>query len=652
MCGIAGFIDPSKHIDEPEAVAANMATALSHRGPDASDKWLNHDRVVGFAHTRLSIQDLSEAGKQPMTSASGRYVITYNGEVYNAPTLRKQLQKHQHHFRGHSDTEAILAAVEEYGLEKAVQQFIGMFAFALWDKQDKTIHLVRDRLGIKPLYYGWQDNIFFFASEIKSIRKIPGFSQQIDRNSLSAYLRFNYVPTPYSIYENVHKLKPGNILTLKQSDVDNRNAQTREYWSIYEDYTATSARENQLDPSEETTRLESLLKNSVSLRMLSDVPLGAFLSGGVDSSAIVALMQAQSSKPIKTFTIGFSEQNYNEAEHARKVAEHLKTDHTELYLSPKDAMDVIPLLPDLYDEPFADSSQIPTYLVSKLASEHVTVCLSGDGGDELFSGYNRHEWAQTSWDSFRNIPPGIRKFTSKSITSFSPLAYDQIYNALKFLLPTKLRFASPGDKLHKLANIITAENPEMIYRKLVSQWDTPTDIVINAHEPTSQIDNVQKSSAIKNISQRMMYLDTITYLPDDILTKVDRASMGVGLEARVPLIDHRLVEYAAGLPMSMKLRNKQSKWLLRQVLYKYVPKELIERPKMGFAIPLDQWYRTSLRGWCESLLSEERIRNEGFFHPEPIQKMWKEHLSGKRNWHLHLWSILMFQSWLDAQRTT
>ena len=654
MCGIAGFLDTTARVPDRKQILTKMAKAVDHRGPDSFGIWMSDSPLIGFAHTRLAIQDLSENGHQPMSSHSDRYTITYNGEIYNAPDIREDLIRKSHTFRGHSDTETILAAIEEYGLEAAVKRFTGMFAFALWDKQERKLYLARDRLGEKPLYYGWQNGVFIFASELKSFHQIPGIRLEVDRNSLSAYLRFNYFPAPYSVYQGIQKLNPGHILDVGEHDWKAQSFTTKEFWSLRDYYQSTQPQATQLgtdtSPEKEIDRLDGLLKDAVSQRMLSDVPIGAFLSGGVDSSTIVAIMQQLNDKPVKTFTIGFEEALYNEAEHAKKVARHLGTEHTELYLKPKDALDVIPLLPGLYEEPFADTSQIPTYLISKLAREQVTVALSGDGGDELFCGYNRYVWGRKYIKKSRRLPAFSRKALAGVLGCVSPITLNRLLKTAEFMLPHKFRFATPGEKLHKFASILRLDNFDDVYKRLVSQWTNPSDIVLDAQESMTELDDSAFSHTIEDISRRMMYLDTRTYLPDDILTQVDRASMAVGLEARVPLLDHHLVEYAARLPTSLKLRDGKSKWILRQVLYKYVPESLIERPKMGFAVPIDSWLRGSLKDWAEELLSETRLRNDGFFQPAPIRKIWKEHLSGKRNHYLDLWSILMFQSWLDAQK--
>ncbi len=626
-----------------------MTNQLVHRGPDDSGAWVDAHTGIALGTRRLAIVDLSPAGHQPMVSRSGRFVITYNGEVYNFRELRKELEPRGHTFRGHSDTEVILAAVEEWGLKEATKRFVGMFAFALWDRQERALHLVRDRLGIKPLYYGWAGATFLFGSELKALRAHPAFRPEINRDALALQMRYSYVPQPYSIHQGIYKLPQGCILTLPASNlpcVD--HARPCPYWSAKEVAEHGEADAYRGSEGEAAEQFDTLLREAVRLRMIADVPLGAFLSGGIDSSTVVALMQAQSTRPVKTFTIGFYEETYNEAVHAKAVAAHLGTDHTELYVTPEETLTVVPKLPDLYDEPFADSSQIPTYLISALARRHVTVSLSGDGGDELFGGYPRYLRTRTFRRALRSLPsPGRRLFASL-LKAPSLASYNR---ALSLLRPLFDRFGRPapvGEKMHRLAELLTV-GPEGIYLHFVSHWKRPTDLVLGSNEPLTVLTDFSQHAALSDFLQQMMFLDLVTYLPDDILAKVDRASMGVSLEARVPILDHRVVEFVARLPVSMKIRNGQGKWLLRQVLYRYVPKDLVERPKMGFGVPLDSWLRGPLRDWAEGLLNEDRLRREGFFKPEPIRKCWAEHLAGTRNWQEALWNVLMFQAWVERQ---
>lgn len=584
-----------------------------------------------------------------MHSACGRYVLSFNGEIYNFTELRNELEKNGKapSWHGHSDTEIMLAAFAAWGIEAALKKFTGMFAFALWDRKDRVLTLARDRLGEKPLYYGWQNNVLLFGSELKALRVHPAFLAEINREALTLFSRHNYIPAPYSIYRDIYKLTPGSYLSLRMGE---KEVQAKTYWSL-----KTAAETGYEHPfsgrdEEAIDTLEYLLKHAIQNQQIADVPLGAFLSGGIDSSTIVALMQANSTRPVKTFTIGFHETAYNEAEHAKAVAQHLGTEHTEIYVSPQDALDVIPALPRIYDEPFSDSSQIPSFLLSRLARSHVTVSLSGDGGDELFGGYNRYFWASSIWRRLGWMPQNLRAALAGALTLLPPQSWNNFFRAFNRLLPKRFHYANPGDKLHKAAEILAAKTPEEIYLGLVSHWKAPSHLVRDGEEPQSILTDPARQATLPDFQARMMYLDAITYLPDDILVKVDRASMAVSLETRVPMLDHHLVEFAWRLPLHMKIRSGQGKWLLRQVLYRHVPKDLIERPKMGFGIPVDQWLRGPLKAWGESLLNPERLIREGFFHTDPIGQKWHEHQTGQRNWSYYLWDILMFQSWLECQR--
>jgi asparagine synthase (glutamine-hydrolysing) len=667
MCGFAGFLAaqaaplPLRHALEP------MSATLVHRGPDDAGVWIDEAVGIGLAHRRLSILDLSPAGHQPMVSASGRFVIAFNGEIYNHLELRRELEisaltpyptsgGRGGVWRGHSDTETLLAAFDAWGIERTLEKTVGMFAIALWDRETRTLTLARDRLGEKPLYYGWVRGALVFGSELKAIRAFPDFDHGIDRGALALFMRHNYIPSPWSIYEGIWKLPPGCFVQFSRKDAlipgpsPNGRGEITAYWSAREAAELGLHQPFAGSPEEAANELERLLSSSIAGQMIADVPLGAFLSGGIDSSAVVALMQAQSQRPVKTFTIGFHEGEYNEAEHAKAVARHLGTDHTELYVTPEQAMAVIPRLPSLYDEPFADSSQIPTFLVSELARRHVTVSLSGDGGDELFGGYNRYSWAVALWNRLQRVPAPIGVLAARALTALPPARWNTVFNWLKPITPERLRYGNPGDKLHKLASLLTSRQPEAIYRRLISHWDDPSTLVLNGDEPATAITDAKEWLDSSDFEQRMMYLDTITYLPDDILVKVDRAAMGVSLETRVPMLDHRVLEFAWRLPLTMKIREGQGKWLLRQVLHRHVPKKLIERPKMGFGVPIDQWLRGPLRDWAEDYLSEDRLRREGYFHPAPIREKWAEHLSGRRNWSYYLWDVLMFQAWLETVR--
>lgn len=648
MCGITGFWDTSRQLspDKMQAIVRQMSDRLRHRGPDDSGDWLDVNVGIALGHRRLSIVDLSPEGHQPMVSAEGRYAIAFNGEIYNFRELRRELECLGHRFRGHSDTEVMLASITEWGLDRAIKRFNGMFAFALWDRKEQILHLGRDRLGEKPLYYGWMGQTFLFGSELKALTTHPSFQPEIDRNVLALFLRHNCVPAPYSIYKGIYKLPPGTVLSCNGADID---LVPVSYWSVKEIAELGVANPFTGSESEAVDKLETLLGDAVALRRVADVPLGAFLSGGIDSSTIVALMQAQSSQPVKTFSIGFYEDDYNEAKDAKAVAQYLGTDHTELYVTPEEAIAVIPKLPTLYDEPFSDSSQIPTFLVSQLAKQHVTVCLSGDGGDELFAGYNRHFWGRRIWQKINGKPQGLRKAIAHILKTLSPQSWERISALIAPLLPTNFEKNFLGDRLHQLAEILVVDTPEAMYGSLVSHWKEPESPVLGSSELSTILTDPQQWARLPDFTERMMFLDTVTYLPDDILTKVDRASMGVSLEARVPYLDHRLVEFAWQLPLDMKIRNGQGKWLLRQVLYKYVPQKLIERPKMGFGIPIDHWLRGPLREWVEVQLNEKRLREEGFFNFHPIREKWTEHLSGERNWQYYLWDVLMFQAWLAAK---
>lgn len=651
MCGLTGFLDTAASLDcdAQRAIVRRMAASLLHRGPDDGGEWMDEQAGIALGFRRLAIVDLSPAGHQPMVSASGRYVIAFNGEVYNFGAIRSELEAAGAApvYRGGSDTEVMLAAFEAWGVEKAVQRFIGMFAFALWDREQRTLHLVRDRLGVKPLYYGWAGKTLLFGSELKALRAHPGFDGKIDRDALALMLRYDYIPAPYSIYRGFRKLPAGTILTLHADS--GWEADAIPYWSAKT--VAESGVHNPFGGSDEEAieHLDGLLRDSIGLRMIADVPLGVFLSGGVDSSVVVALMQAQSSRPVKSFTIGFREESYNEAQHARAVAKHLGTEHTELIVSPEEAMAVIPRLPALYDEPFADPSQIPTFLVSQLARTSVTVSLSGDGGDELFGGYNRYFWGRGLWNRLGKIPRPVRQAGAGLMNAVPPGTWDSLFRLAGPLLPAGARQRNPGDKMAKLAEIMGADGPDALYLALVSHWKHPTELVADSQEPPTPFTDRSRWANLSDFTQRMMFLDTVSYLPDDILVKVDRASMGVSLEAREPLLDHRILEFAWKLPMQMKIRDGKGKWLLRQVLYRYVPQNLIERPKAGFGVPIDEWLRGPLRDWAESLLAESSLRRQGVFNPTPIRKKWAEHLSGRHNWQYYLWNILMVQAWLEAE---
>lgn len=648
MCGISGFID-KKHSSSEESLhslSRKMSDTLKNRGPDDSGSWVDSKCGVAMSHRRLAVIDVSSAGHQPMESKSGRYVLVYNGEIYNYRILRHELEKSGCSFNSHSDTEVLLAAIEAWGLNKALNKFTGMFAFALWDKKTKSLSLARDRIGEKPLYYGVFGETFLFGSELKALKAHDSFVKNINRNAISLLLRYNYIPAPYSIYENVYKIKPGTLTTIKAGE-EGFTINENVYWSLENIVVNQNVNNKILEFNDVKKALEETLKESVRNKMIADVPLGAFLSGGIDSSLIVSIMQSLSTTPVKTFTIGFNEHEYNEANDARLIAKHLGTDHTELYVSSSQALDVIPELPYIYDEPYADSSQIPTYLVSKLARKEVTVSLSGDGGDELFGGYNRYTKGYTVWERFSRMPNVINKIVPFIIHSFSPDKWNYLFSYVDRYISNEKRYKNVGDHLYKLADTIKNDRPQDMYLSLVSFWNNTENIVLDSSEPMTIPSDHRNWFEHLDERENMMYLDTISYLPDDILTKVDRSSMAVSLEARTPFLDHHLVELSWRIPLSMKINNGKGKWILRKVLEEYIPNELIERPKMGFGAPIGKWLRGPLREWAESLINDVRLKQEGYFDPVLVASMWKQHIDGDRNWGYHLWSILMFQAWLE-----
>jgi len=651
MCGLTGFwsSEPSSAL---RPAIEGMTDTLFHRGPDAGAVWIDERAGLALGHRRLSIIELSAEGAQPMASACGRYVLAYNGEVYNHLELRLELKRNGHEpaWRGHSDTETLLACFVFWGVKETLRKATGMFALALWDKAERMLTLARDRFGEKPLYYGWAakgaGQAFVFGSELKSLRAYPGFDNPVNRSALALYFQFCTVPAPYSIYEEIFKLMPGTMLTLKEGVTATREVKPEAYWSLSD--AVRNGLANQItDEKEAVSKLESALRHAVALQAVADVPLGAFLSGGVDSSAIVALMQTQSARPVQTFTIGFDEAGFDESPHALAVARHLGTEHHELRVSADDARSLIPLLPRLYDEPFADSSQIPTYLVCKEARSRVTVALSGDAGDELFGGYNRYFWGKRIWSRISWLPPEFRQLLGAGIQGLSVEQWD----ALGRTLPGGLQIARLGDKVYKMASRMKAvKSLDDLYRSLVTVWPQQASPVKGFTQLPTQLDSRAIVDALSDSEHRMMLWDSLTYLPDDILTKVDRAAMGVSLETRVPLLDHRVAELSWQLPLNMKIRGGTGKWALRQVLYNYVPRELIERPKAGFAIPVGQWLRGPLRHWAEALLDEKRLEAEGYLDPVPVLETWRQHLSGSHDWTDRLWAVLMFQAWLEENR--
>lgn len=627
MCGFSGYFTNKKFSTDESSLLEAMGRSIINRGPDGGGYWFDSAAGIGLSHRRLAIVDLTAAGHQPMHSSSGRFVIAFNGEIYNHGELRALLEESglSPTWNGHSDTETLLECFEHWGIDKTLQATVGMFAIALWDTRQNELVLARDRLGEKPLYWGWQNDVLLFGSELKALKIHPAFCADIDRDALALYLRHNYVPAPYSIYQGIEKLKPGHYVRIA---IDQRRSDVKAFpfWSFNRAVEAGLASPLQSDANAVVDTLEAQLSESIGMQMLADVPLGAFLSGGVDSSLVVGLMQKQSPRPVKTFTIGFSEAGFNEAEHALAVSRHLGTEHTEIYVQSKDALDVIPDLPNIYCEPFADSSQIPTFLVSRLARQQVTVTLSGDAGDELFGGYNPYQFAPRIWGKISQVPLPLRRFASATLKA----------------LPIK-------GKVEKLVDILDTPSREDFYRQLVSHWKTPSSVVIGAKEPITVLDTSSAWPATQRYEEWMMAMDAQTYMADDILVKVDRAAMASSLETRVPMLDHRVVELAWRIPLDMKIRGGVGKWVLREVLYRHVPRELIERPKKGFSIPIATWLRGPLRDWSESLLDEGRLRREGFFHPAPIRRAWEQHLSGRADHSSKLWGVLMFQAWLEEQ---
>ena len=636
MCGIAGLVDLKRQLDSNELAlqAKQMADVLHHRGPDMGGQWTDAPSGLALAFRRLAIIDLTPSGHQPMLSANGRFAIVYNGEVYNYQELRQQLLDDGCRFRGSSDTEVILEAFCHWGIETTVKRLIGMFAIALWDCKARRLWLIRDRLGIKPLYFGSVDDRFFFASELKALRTVNGWKPEVDRDAVAGFLRFNYIPAPRSIYRNVFKLPPGSLLSLRPGE----DPAVARYWTM-----ADVIRQERAEVTDEwaIVAAEGLMRDAIRRRMVADVPLGALLSGGVDSTTVAALMQAESDAPIRTFTIGFENTAYDEAEDARAVAAHIGSDHTELYLSANRARDLIPQLPDWYDEPFADSSALPTRLVSQLARKDVTVALSGDGGDEVFFGYNRYIAAEDAWRRMSRMSGWQRQLFAAAAESLSVGVWD----LLARVIPAGKRPRMLGDKMHKLAAVFRQSDEDAIYRRLVSHWPEPSAFISQGEESVSE--SWRTAKELSDFTERMAYLDTVTYLPDDILTKVDRASMSVSLEVRVPLLDHRLIEFAWTLPKRMRIRGSTTKWLLRQVCYRHVPQNLIDRPKMGFAIPLDEWLRGPLYEWAEGQFGEKRLTDDGLFEPAAVRSAWENFLDGKSNSQHGIWGLLQAQAWLE-----
>lgn len=624
-----------------------MSNCLRHRGPDAGGTWLDADKGVGLAHRRLAIVDLSEAGAQPIQSKDGRYFLTYNGEIYNHLDIREQLLEDGYRipWRGHSDTETLVESLSAWGVHKALNALNGMFAFGLWDSGEQKLILGRDRFGEKPLYYGYSSGNFVFGSELKIFDEVSAFDLTIDRNSIEYLLKYSYIPSPLSIFEEVKKLRPGHWLELQKTSHDFPALQTREYWSATS--TATSILEarlpNEISDEEAVEKLKNTLGSSIERQLMGDVPVGAFLSGGIDSSLVVALMQEKSSQPVNSFTIGFEESEFDEAPFAKAVANQLGTNHTEYYVSPEDALKVVPELPNIYDEPFADSSQIPTLLLSRLARTRVTVSLSGDAGDELFGGYTRYSQVAAWWRRLQHLPPEVRKFASELILRFGPGLLDKGVSRI-------LNITSLSRKMEKTSAVLSARDSLEMFNMLVSTGDSGLLRREDGKGQTRQTLPVVSTWPFEDtVELQMMMTDTETYLPNDILVKVDRAAMAVSLETRMPFLDPQVFEFAWSLPLRMKIRDGKGKWVLRELLDRYVEKDLIERPKAGFAVPLEKWLRGPLREWAGDLLDSVKIEEAGFLDSERIQTLWDDHLTSRRNRHYQLWNILMFQAWLEKR---
>jgi asparagine synthase (glutamine-hydrolysing) len=644
VCGICGFIKPKGFKDsEARETLERMNAKLFHRGPDATGVWIDSRNGIALGHRRLSVLDLSPAGKQPMISASERYVLSFNGEIYNHRELRNELKKSSVSvWRGHSDTETFLSAIEKWGLSEALAKSTGMFAFALWDSKESILTLARDRMGEKPLYYGWQRGVFLFGSELKALRVHPAFENELDRGSLPLFLKYKYVPAPHSIYKGIKKLEPGTMLRISSNSGSSQKSNPETYWSFRKMVESGISSPFRGDRSEAVSEIERILGNAVSQQSMADVPLGAFLSGGIDSSAIVALMQSKTSSPVKTFTIGFGEKGYNEAVHAKAVAQHLGTDHHELYVTPNDAMDVIPSLPDIFDEPFADSSQIPTYLVAKMAKENVTVSLSGDGGDELFGGYNRYSASNKFWDLNSRIPFSLRGLLSLGI-NYIPQGLANVI----FCATQRRSGKSGGDYLMRIQSMLKSEGMSEFYASYISEWQQINRLLIYDFYNTES-DKFTGDNGMNDLRYRetMMYSDSTNYLPDDILAKVDRTAMSVSLETRVPMMDHNFQRFCWSLPEEIRLADGiGSKSLLKELVYKFIPKQLLDRPKMGFGIPVGKWIIEELRDWAEDLLSERSLAQTSVFDSKRVRKIWHWHLTERFNYTDSLWTILVFQQW-------
>jgi len=649
MCGIVGFIKGRSFVDDcfnTQTILQKMSAQIAHRGPDSAGLWINNEAQVALGHLRLSILDLTDNGHQPMISHSGRYVIIFNGEIYNHIELRQKIPLF---YKGNSDTETLLAAIEVWGIRGALDQIEGMFAFAVFDNLKKELTLARDRVGEKPLYYGWQgkglDRVFLFGSELKALRAHPGFEDKLNSNSVHLYLKHSNVPAPYSIYEGVYKLGPGEFAVLS---IHKEEIKIEKYWNLIDLISIRDKSRFIGSASDASKILEVIISEAIGRQLMSDVPLGLFLSGGIDSSLVAALAQSRMDKPLNSFAIGFTEDAYNEAHYAKAVAKHLKTNHHEIYITPSDAMSVIPKLSTIYDEPFADSSQIPMIMVSQLARSKVTVALSGDGGDELFGGYNRYRANYGVLKSIKLLPLGLRKMVAKAVHSISTEKWSAIEREIVDRLPSRFNYSNIAEKMHKVAIFIESNSAIDAYDKLSSNWTDTTKIVNNGIHSSiafsAQLNNLGLSNA-----EVMMAMDMLNYLPNDILTKVDRASMSASLEVRAPFLDINVINFAWKLPQALKINGADTKWILRDILRRHVPNHLTDRPKMGFGVPLGGWLRGPLRGWAEDLLSQQKVKSHGLFSEEEIRILWKSHLEGKSGLQNKIWAILMFQAWVDSQ---
>lgn len=645
MCGITGFFSSITFNYDHEQVINNMLNTLRHRGPDNKGTWSSPAMGISLAHSRLSILELSNIAAQPMTSYSGRYIITFNGEIYNFMQLKNMLINKGIIINCNSDTRVLLQLIESYGLEQTLKKLTGMFAIAVWDNQDNSLYIARDRVGEKPLYYSHIKNTLTFSSELKTLKQHPKMDLKVNRDSLALLLKYNYIPAPYSIYHNTYKVPPAHYIKITKTGKNLSVSSPICYWDLPKTVHASTKNKLTLSDSELTHTLEKMLKNVITDQMLSDVPLGAFLSGGIDSSLIVSIMQSLSDKSIETFSIGFNEDLYNEAHYAKKIAKHLGTSHNELYITAKNAIETIPDLANIYDEPFADASQIPTFIVSRLARKKVAVSLSGDGADELFGGYERYSSGLNIWKNLSKIPKPIKRISNQFINNIPIKAWDNMFK----MIPKQFSQKFPGRSLYRISDVLKSDDFNTLYTSLLSYWNHPEDIVFKSKHVPLYYEEYSSKYSFESLEEKMMFFDLMIYQPDDILVKLDRAAMSNSLETRVPFLNHQLIEYAFRIPVHQKIRNKQGKWILREILKRYVPETLFERPKMGFGIPLEDWLRNELKDWAGDLLDPVKINEEGYFDNKQIQDIWKSHLKGQANYQTYLWGILMFQSWLRSE---